>query len=163
MGSLSSTTHYAGQLELADPTAIIGLAAGGIFLLVGLLFLVIGLVLRSSKQKKAKRCTAIAQGTVVDIVAHANRSSAPTFSPLYAYEVGGLQYFHSPSVSSTIINYAIGEPVTVYYNPHDPHECRLEKDTASKALTLIFICLGGGLAVLGAILMIALALIPTLS
>ncbi len=151
MGSGTGSSFSGGSTASnADPMFFLGVVGGLSWVFVGLVLLVIGVVLLRGRHRSQHTCTATTMGIVSDITSRATYSGV-VFSPLFEYEVNGLKYIKSSPVSSSKINYAIGEPVEVRYNPNDPHEHYLPRDTSGKTLAIVLTLVGVACLIIGAL------------
>jgi hypothetical protein len=145
----------------------IGLVFGFVFGLVGVIFLIVGLITRSKTQTAKSWPTA--QGTIVSTELREHNdddsesgSSTVLFEPvvMYSYQAMGVacsgkkigygtDRLDRSSAQKKINQYPAGSRVTVYYNPENPSEAVLEVNgTGSK----VFLILGIVFLVLGVIL-----------
>jgi len=96
----------------------------GTFALLGLTFLVIGLAVNASMNKKRRQCTAYTEGTV--------SSMQPQFGSTglrasYSFSIDGkpLQYVSNYAGSNNLL---IGQSVGVYYDPANIGRVYIEED-----------------------------------
>lgn len=151
MGSGTGSSFSGGSTASSmDPAFFLGVVGGVSWVFVGLVFLAIGIVLLRGRHRSQHACTATTMGVVSDITSRATHNGV-VFSPLFEYEVDGLKYIKSSPVSSSKINYAIGEPVEVRYNPNDPHEHYLPRDTSGKTLAIVLTLVGVACLIIGAL------------
>ena len=148
VGGWSGGSLGGGIGSIEDARFFLLAVGGGLWLFVGGLFLVIGIVLLNSGKRKRKRCTATVMGRVVDIVPSMG-SSGTLWSPVFSYEVGGLTYVETTPYSTSRIGYAIGEPIEIRYDPLDPHEFLIVRQRASRVLAIVFTAGGGFLLAIG--------------
>lgn len=135
---------------MPDPQIIIGL----IFLPVGILFLILGIVIFRVFKKKQERASAITTATVVEIIrerSHSSSSTMVTYHPVYEYYANGQMQRVRSSVGSSPCPYQVGEQVELHFNPDKPREIFIEKDLRILWLIRILFCgIGGLFAILGA-------------
>lgn len=145
MGSFSNASH-----ALSDETAGLFLAVvgGGVWMVVGIVFLIIGVCLLTKRTRRATSCTAKTTGHVADL-AVSTSGGCTMWSPVIQYEVDGLIYVKPSPYASSQVSYAIGEPVEVFYDPQNPHEYRIPQSTAGKGVAVVFTAVGAGCLVLG--------------
>lgn len=125
---------------------------------VGILFFVIGTVLSIASGDNGK-CTEEATAVVVELVEHKpqghNMKRRSTYAPVFEYEFCGKQYSHTSTVSTYPPQFSVGEQVTIKVNPNDPNEIYYEPSTAIVMITIVFRIVGGFIAVVGVIMLIA--------
>ena len=114
---------------------------GGIWGFVGLVFLLVGLFMNLFRKRKEKRCTAETVGRITALVANPGQGGL-TQHPQVTYQIGMLTYEKISPFGSTNPRFAIGEQVTVYYDPNDPHVYCIKEWKAPRLLSLIFILVG---------------------
>lgn len=118
---------------------------GGTFGLLGLIFFCIGIGTGRRVHRRNALCCAVVQA----------RLEAVGGRRLVAYQVGELTY-ERPCPEMGTRAYAIGQPMTVYYDPHDPGLCRVEGEgQAEKIIMWLF----GGLGILFLIIALVTAII----
>jgi hypothetical protein len=135
--------------------AIIGIVAGFVFALIGVILLVVAIVSRN-KANKAKGWPT-AQGMVVssEVREHQNYDSEDgrssiNYEPVvqYSYTVNGTPYtasriayganqFDHNTAQNKANRYAAGSAVTVHYNPGDPHDVVLETEAGGSKVFMI--------------------------
>lgn len=135
---------------------------GAFFLAFGLLFVCIGLGIRWASARAAERRIGEALATVVDVVAVRSRDSdghaSVTYAPVVEFvDMGGTRHVAQSSVSSRPAEYAVGEAVTVTYQPDDPEgNFSLPRDGFTMGLVVgIFVGIGALFAAIGAALAVA--------
>lgn len=130
----------------------------GVWTLVGVIFLIVGILMYNNWKKKKVNCTSMTYGKITDIVRHSNYYSdgvySPRWHPVFEYNVGELKFVKESPYGSSQSKYAIGQDVEVYYNPEDYNEYYLAGDTIPKTLATIFIIVG--------IVAIFIAIIPAI-
>lgn len=125
---------------------------------VGILFFAIGMVLSIASKDNGK-CTEEATAVVVELVerrahgSHTTRHS--TYAPVFEYEFGGRKYTHTSNISSYPPQFSVGEQVTIKVNPNNPNEIFYKPNAAIVFITIVFRILGGLLAVVGVIMLVA--------
>lgn len=138
----------------------------GVWTLVGVVFLIIGIVMINNRKKKEINCTSMTYGKVTDIVRHENYDSDGGYSsswhPVFEYNIGELKFIKESPYGSSQSKYAIGQDIEVYYNPEDYNEYYIAGDTLPKTLATIFTMVGIGaifIAIISAILILKINLI----
>lgn len=118
----------------------------GICALIGVIFLVIGIVMINNRKKKERNCTSKTYGKVTNIVTHKNYNENSGYStswhPVIEYNVGELKFIKESQCGSSQPKYAIGQDVEVYYNPENYNEYYVAGDTLPKTLATIFTIVG---------------------
>ena len=110
-----------------------------IFLIFGILFGLIfggiyvgGLVKKNSMDSKTT-------STRVEVKSHVNDEGTTMYSPVYYYEVNGVEYTCSSNSSSSINPGTKNK--TVYYDSKNPSNCVNEYSSSSNNILLIFLLL----------------------
>ncbi|MBR2176074.1 MAG: DUF3592 domain-containing protein [Clostridia bacterium] len=118
----------------------------GIWCLVGMIFLIIGLAMLNYRKRKERICTSKTYGTVRDLVQHRSHSSSGGYSsswhPVFEYHIGELTFIKESSYGSSRPKYAIGQNVEICYNPENYHEYYIAGDTLPRTLAVIFTIVG---------------------
>lgn len=126
---------------------------GGFFLILGVIFVMIG--------KMKFKCTAETEGRIIDMCLNAydynngnsgnvavgiwvGSSSPGMYCPIFAYRVNGVEYTRASNVSWNRgqIKRKMNKPRTIYYNPENPEQASLTKQSAFAVIGKIFIPLG---------------------
>lgn len=119
-----------------------------IFVLVGSIFFIIGIVMFKKIKKKEKNCTSKTYGKVKDIVRHQSYDidggHSSSLYPVFEYNIGELKFIKESEHGSSKSKYEIGQNVEVYYNPEDYNEYYIAGDTAPKTAATIFTIMGVG-------------------
>lgn len=130
----------------------------GIFGLVGMVFLLIGIGILKNIKRKEKNCTSKTYGKVTDIVRHKryDRDIGYVYilHPIVEYNVGNLKIEKESSSGSSLSKYEIGQEVEICYNPEDYNEYYIMGDTVSKTMGMINTivgCIAIGIAIFSAI------------
>lgn len=110
-----------------------------IFLLVGFLFFAIIFGVLISSIIKLKSLDATTLSTRVEIRSHISDDGATMYSPIYFYEVRGVEYSCSSSSSSSI--HPGKDNKMVYYNSKNPSECMSEYSKSNNYFFLLFLLL----------------------
>ena len=105
------------------------------FKMVGLIFLVVGILFTLSAILKKKSCTSTIEGKVIDIsrerqISHNSRdrygsytnSGELAFYPVFEYSVNGNIYIKKSSSGSSTSKYFIGQSIDIHYNPQNPNQ-----------------------------------------
>lgn len=131
-----------------------------IFAGVGMLFLVLGIIF-VMVGKVSFKCTAATEGSIIDMCYNAydynnggsgNRavgiyvgdSDPGMYCPIFTYRVNGMEYTRASNVSWNRgqIKRKMNKPRTIYYNPENPKQASLTKQSALAIMGKIFILVG---------------------
>lgn len=113
-----------------------------IFLIVGVVFLIIGLKMYSRQQNFAKTGVAVS-ATVVNIVSQKSSDSV-TYKPEVEFQTKSgetIQVVHS--MGSNPSRYKKGDVVDIIYSPDNPYEIMMDSAFEKVVFPFIFIGLGG--------------------
>lgn len=110
-----------------------------IFLLLGFIFFIIIFGILISSIIKLKSLDATTLSTRVDIKSHIDDDGAKMYSPIYYYEVNGIEY-SCPSSGSSSVRPSTDNKI-VYYDSKNPSECMSEYSKSSNLILLIFLLL----------------------
>lgn len=112
----------------------------GIFGLMGLTFLAVGLAISGSQNRKRAQCTAYAEGTVS---AMQNQFGSSSLRAVYSFSIDGkpMQYVSNYAGMNNLL---VGQTVDVYYDPARIGRVYIEQDARQiKQFSLVFTILGG--------------------
>lgn len=112
-----------------------------VVLIVGVIFLLIGLNMRSN-YKKFKETGIQAEATVINIISHRS-SDSTTFRPEIEFTTKdgkNIQIIHT--TGSNPPQYSVGEKVNIYYAPDNPYNIIIDSKS-EQIFPLIFIIIGG--------------------
>ncbi len=129
----------------------------GTFGLLGLIFLLVGLTMNVSIERKRSQCTAYTEGTVS---AMQTQFGSNGLRAVYSFLIDGkpMQYVSSYSGNSNLL---VGQSVGVYYDPQSIGRVYIEEDARQmRNFTRVFIILGG--VFLGVALVVAVVLLGVL-
>jgi hypothetical protein len=122
------------------------IAFSGVFILVGAIFLIIGIAMFNNRKKKERNCILMTHGKVTDMVRRKsyNRDGEYTLSwyPVIEYNVGELKFTKESPYGSYQPKYTIGQDIEVYYNPEDYDEYYIAGDSLPKTLATILTVVG---------------------
>ncbi len=137
----------------------------GLFLLIGVVFILVGLMIFRVYKHKKEVCTSLTDAIVVDM--HINISTdsdgthSKTYAPVLEYNVSGYSYRNFEGTHSGTFEYEIGQHIELLYNPDNPDEFIIDNDNSSKTMAVIFICVGSlcaGIGIIAAVIGIAVSL-----
>lgn len=123
----------------------------GIWSLLGAIFFIIGIGLKSNLKKKEQNCTAVTYGKVRDIVRHHDSKGHSSWHPVFEYYIDDLEFIKESPYGSSSTKYAVGQEVKIKYNPKNHHEYYIVGDTLPKMLGNIFMFIGLGMAAIAVI------------
>jgi len=123
--------------------------AGIIFIFVGIIFAAVGTFVFISEKNLKTRMTESTIGTIIDEGMHYDNDGDRMFSPIYQYRVNGELYECSSNSSSSS---RPSTESTVYFDPSNVSECQSDYARGTSTfMYILFIALGGFLAVIGVI------------
>lgn len=105
----------------------------GVFLFLGVVFLLLGIGMKISWNRKERVCTQPCNATIVDVQREVSRSADDSYMeswyPVYEYYANGTTIQRRSSVGRRKNDFIIGSRVTLYLNPEKPREyfCPEEK------------------------------------
>jgi len=133
---------------------------GGVFLLLGITFCCVG--------KKIWKCTEQVNGRIVNMCMNAydynhgetgnsnigikiGGTSPGTRCPVFSYMVNGVEYSRASNVAWNIgmIKRKMQQPQTIYYNPDNPQQSSLSRQSVWSTLGKVFILVGLVMIVVG--------------
>jgi uncharacterized membrane protein len=135
---------------------IILIIVGGMFALMGLAFIVIGIVFSVNANNRKTHRTGHTTGTVVRISEDDSSLTGryPTvvmYAPVVEYWVNGQRYEKCNKMYSSPCKYSLGQNVPLLYDPNRPEDMEIEGDTVTNAgvvilvLGIFFILAGAGM------------------
>ena len=120
--------------------------AGVMFLLVGLIFVAVGIFVLKQDECLQQRCTEETIGTVVDIIVETHYDSEDgfehTYYPVIEYKVGDRTITKKSNIGQGSSKYTVGQQIEICYNPNDVEEFIIKGDTSSDLMGKLFIALG---------------------
>ena len=122
----------------------------GIWCLVGLIFLIVGLGLRRSDLRKEERLRGYAEGTVTEVVRRRSGDTA-CFYPIVSFEYEGRVLSLESDAGGGRKKHYEGQRVGVRYDPDDPTCFRLDGDAGPRVIGNIFLAVGLGCIAIGVI------------
>lgn len=125
-----------------------------IFVFLGVVFLALGLLLRTIRQRKIALCTRKTVAVVKENISrvHYRHGEAARFYwyPVIRYWAEGREIEKTMSFGQAgSPRYPVGAEVTVFYQPEDPKNCYIENDNTTGLVSAVFLCVGLGLLFLG--------------
>lgn len=118
----------------------------GIWILIGVIFFIIGIAMLKSRKRKEIECTSKTYGKVTDVVRHQSHDSDGRYSsswhPVFEYNIGELKFIKESLYGRSQSKYAIGQEVEVYYNPEDYNDFYIAGETLPRTIGTIFTIVG---------------------
>ena len=124
-------------------------------ILFGLIFIGVGVFMLIKGNNLAKRCTASAEGTVVEIITEDATDddgfTTYTYYPVIQYIANGKIVSKKSSSGSNPSKYNLNDRVDILYDPNKVEDYIIEGDKTTSFLGLIFIVAGLAVAIIGVI------------
>ena len=121
--------------------------------IIGIVFIVIGLIIFLIDVINKVKCKEMVKGTVVDIYKitsiSGNGGKRRTYYPIYQYNVDGTVYMKKSSNGSIFCRYQIGDEVKIKYNPKNPNRYYVKGKITNIVMSIIWIVLGVGMIIIG--------------
>ena len=122
----------------------------GIWGVIGIIFLTIGIGLTINRKKKKEHCTQTTTGKVLSNAREVNRereydrkpTTTMTYYPVYEYYVEGNRVEKRSSYGSSSPRFYEGQEITICYNPENPNEHYIEGDLIGSVIGIIFTAVG---------------------
>ena len=122
------------------------------FLLLGMVFMGLGIGIKSVIDKKAAACTSRTEAVVAEINREVNLSaggdSYRSWFPVFSYRVNGEEITVRSKIGSEKKKFEAGQKVELFYNPDNIREYYVPAENAS-ILPKVFIGVGGIFVALG--------------
>ena len=134
--------------------AVFSVVFTGVWCLVGVIFLGVGIALRCSFLRKEERLRARATGTVVEVVRREHRSSdgnSVNWYPIIEFDADGRTLSLECEDGGGRKSFYEGQRVEVLYDPDDPSCFRLEGRSSVGLLGRVFVIVGLLCIALGAV------------
>ena len=124
-------------------------------ILFGLIFIGVGVFMLIKGNNLAKRCTASAEGTVIEIIAEDSTDddgfTTYTYYPVIKYTVEGKTVSKRSSSGSNPSKYNVNDKVGILYDPNKVEDYIIEGDKTTNFLGVIFVVAGIAVAIIGVI------------
>lgn len=114
-------------------------------ILVGIIFLAVGIFLYFQNQRLTKVCTAEAEATVVNMqeeMENDENGMRYVYYPVIEYKAGSETVRVTMSSGSSTPAYSINDKLTILYNPNKVKEFIVKGDKASGIFSYVFMGLG---------------------
>lgn len=126
-----------------------------VFCGIGLVFSIIALAIKLSRDKKVRLCTSKAEGTITGLKRRASGGAGHaqvSYHPVIRYMTAdGKAVEKESAFGGSEGRYTVGQSVAVFYDLNDPEVFYLPDDKIAKILILVFSLVGIGLFLIGAI------------
>ena len=115
----------------------------GIWILIGLIFFILGLVMKKNIKKKIESCTSKTYGKVIDIAKRPNNdNSGYNYFPVLEYTVGDMKFIKEYTIGGSSPVFGIGQNLEIYFNPDDYNEYYIGGDKTPTTFAIISIFAG---------------------
>ena len=114
-------------------------------IIVGILFLVVGVFMYFKNNNLIKNCTVEAIATVVDMKQELSTDSDDAsylYYPIIEYKAGANTIRVTMDSGSSTPRYNINDKITVLYNPNNTKEFIVKGEKGSNIFSIVFIILG---------------------
>ena len=116
----------------------VSLMIAGPFLLIGVIFALVPIIMNNSRKKKALKCDRETTATVADYVCYRD-DTGYTYAPVYSYWVNDKEYKKTSSYSSSGRKFSVGDKVVLRYNSDNPDIIFVEEEQyIVKFMSVIF-------------------------
>lgn len=120
----------------------------GLILLLGIIFLSIGLGIKHNRKKKLSNCSETTKGKIIDIVKRTYNGTGDdwtasyTFHPVIEYNVNNQKYVKTSNFGTNPSKYEAGQKVEIHYNPDNCDTYYIGGENTQKKLGTIFTTIG---------------------
>ncbi|MDD6072533.1 MAG: DUF3592 domain-containing protein [Clostridiales bacterium] len=97
------------------------------FILIGVIFAVVPIIMNKSRKKKAMKCDRETTATVVEYMCYRDDTTY-TYAPVYSYWVNDKEYKKTSSYSCSIQKHSVGDKVALRYNSENPEMIFVEEE-----------------------------------
>lgn len=130
------------------------LMIAGPFILMGVIFALVPIIMNKSRKKKAMQCDRETTATVVEYMRYRGDGNT-TFAPVYSYWVNDKEYRKTSTYSSSRRKFSVGDKVALRYCSDNPDIIFVkEEQYIIKFMSVIFglisavmIIVGSGIAI----------------
>ena len=123
----------------------------GMPLVIGGLFLIIGMVTYQSEKKKQITWTVNVLGKVKDMASYSDREGGLTCHPIFEYVAGNETIVTESQYGTSRPRYEVGQEIEIYYNPEKVEEYYIKGETLPKRFAIIFSVVGALVMIMGII------------
>ena len=124
-----------------------------LLILVGILFVAVGIYLFATGQGLAKRCTEETKGTVVEIKREestdADGDTSYSYYPVIEYKAGEKTLTKKSNLGTSQSKYRINDKIDIKYNPNKVEEFIIKGDNSSNFMGIAFIVAGAFVTIAG--------------
>lgn len=128
-------------------------------ILMGIVFVGIGIYLLVKGNDMAKRCTAETKGTVVEVIEEVEENNdsdghsySYTYYPVIEFKAGEETVNKKYSTGYGNRNkYSVGDQIDILYDPNKPTDYLIKGDKTSNMLGIIFIVAGAVVTLIGVV------------
>lgn len=127
---------------------------GGIFSLLGFVFLTVGILMLKNKKKKELNCTSQTYAKVIDLIKRENNNNydgyySTSWHPVIEYTIGTQKIVKESPYGNYKPKYEIGQDVELFYNPENYNEYYIKGDNILELVGTIFATVGVILIMIG--------------
>ena len=120
-----------------------------LFIVIGVIFIALGIVVVNQGNGLAMRCTEETIGTVVDNVRHDTTDLESAYFPIIEYQVGDRTISQESKSGQYPPEYNVGDKVIICYNPNNVTEYIIKGDSTSSFVGILAIVIGSIAVVVG--------------
>ena len=119
-------------------SVMFALSFGGIWGLVGGVFLLVGWNISRDQKRRRQLCTQQVPGRVVEIHTRAQKRGQVAYYPVFSFFAEGQEHTVESAFGWYTPGFAEGDPVTVFYQPGTPQNFYVKEEDSSKKFTSSF-------------------------
>ena len=114
------------------------LMIAGPFILMGVIFALVPIIMNKRRKKKAMQCNCETTATVVEYICYRGDGHT-TFAPVYSYWANNKEYRKNSTYSCSRRKFSVGDKVVLRYNSDNPDIFFVEEEQyIIKFLSVIF-------------------------
>ncbi len=114
------------------------LIIAGPFLIIGVIFALVPIIMNKSRKKKALKCDRETIATVAEYICYRGDTNY-TYAPVYSYWANGKEYRKTSTYSFSRRKFSVGDKVSLRYNSENPNIIFVEEEQyIVKFLSVIF-------------------------
>ncbi len=123
-------------------------------IIVGIIFLAVGIFLFVRGKNREKNCTAETVGTIIEIKEDTSTDTDTgrityVYYPIIEYKAGESMVRRQGENGSSNPNYKVNDKINILYNPNNIEEFMIKGDNSSNIVAIIFVILGAAVVILG--------------
>ena len=127
----------------------VGLMIAGFFILMGIIFALVPIIMNKSRKKKAAMCDRETTATVVEYMGYRD-DTGYTYAPVYLYWANDKEYRKTSSYSSSRRKFSVGDKVVLRYNAKNPEMIFVKAEQyIVKFMSVIFGIISGVMLIVG--------------